>query len=68
VFQAIKAKFQVAGGREMLATVIGIYDFRNTRVAHQERECTDHKEEQQHLVGWIKGLRALTEAAAEGAR
>lgn len=63
VFEAIKAKFQVPGGRGMLATVIGIYDFRNTRVAHQERECTDHKEAQQHLVGWIKGLKALTEAA-----
>jgi hypothetical protein len=48
----------------MLATVIGIYDFRNTRVAHQERDITDHKEAEGHLVGWIKGLKALTEATA----
>ena len=64
VFQAVKAKFKVAGGREMLATVTRIYDFRNTRVAHQEKEITDPKEAQQHLVGWIKGLKALTEAGA----
>lgn len=63
VFQIIKAKFKVAGGRELLATVTRIYDFRNTRVAHQEKELTDSKEAQQHLVGWIKGLKALTEAS-----
>ncbi len=62
VFQAVKTKFKVAGGREMFATVVRIYDFRNTRVAHQEKEVTDPKEAQQHLVGWIKGLKALTEA------
>jgi hypothetical protein len=42
------------GGREMLAAVSRIYDFRNTRVAHQEKEITDPKEAQQHLIGWIK--------------
>lgn len=62
VFEAVKAKFKVAGGREMLATVTCIYDFRNTRVAHQEKEIVDPKEAQLHLVGWIKGLKALTEA------
>jgi type III restriction enzyme len=62
VFEAVKAKFKVAGGREQLGTVTRIYDFRNTRVAHQEKEVTDPKEAKQHLVGWIKGLKALTEA------
>jgi type III restriction enzyme len=62
VFQAVREKFKVAGGRELLATVTPIYDFRNTCVAHQEKEITDPKEAQQHLVGWIKGLKALTEA------
>jgi type III restriction enzyme len=64
VFQAVKEKFKVAGGRELLAIVTRIYDFRNTRVAHQEKETNDPKEAQQHLVGWIKGLKALTEAGA----
>ena len=62
VFQTVKEKFRVAGGRDLLATVTRIYDFRNTRVAHQEKEITDPKEAQQHLVGWIKGLKTLTEA------
>jgi type III restriction enzyme len=62
VFQAVKAKFKVAGGRDMLATVNRIYDFRNTCVAHQEKDITDPKEAQQNLVGWINGLRALAEA------
>jgi len=43
---------------------IRIYDFRNTRVAHREKEITDAKAALQHLVGWIKGLKALTEAGA----
>ena len=63
VFQAIKARFRVTGGRDMLATVNRIYDFRNTRVAHQEKEIIDPKEAQQNLILWIAGLKALTQAA-----
>ena len=59
VFQAVKEKFKVAGGRDMLAMVTRIYEFRNTRVAHQEKEITDPKEAQQNLVAWIDGLGAL---------
>jgi len=62
VFQAVKAKFKVAGGRDMLATLTRIYDFRNTRIAHQEKEITDPKEAEHNLAGWIKGLKALSEA------
>ena len=40
-----------AGGRDLLATVTRIYDFRNTRVAHQEKEIIDPKGGQQNLVG-----------------
>jgi hypothetical protein len=62
VFQTVKVKFKVAGGRDMLATLSRIYDFRNTRVAHQETDITDPKEALQNLVGWINGLRVLAEA------
>jgi type III restriction enzyme len=62
VFQAVKAVFRMAGGRNLLAAVVRIYDFRNTSVAHQEKEVTDPKEAQQHLVGWIRGLKALVDA------
>jgi hypothetical protein len=48
----------------MLAAVTRIYDFRNTRVALQEKEVTDAKEAKKNVVGWITGLKALTEALA----
>ena len=38
------------------------YGAANTRAAHQEKEVADPKEAQQNLVGWIEGLKALTEA------
>ena len=62
VFQAVRVKFQVAGGRDFLALVQRINDFRNTYVAHQEQELTDRKKAEQELIAWIQGLRALTEA------
>jgi type III restriction enzyme len=62
VLQAVKIKFKGTGGRDMLATVTRIYDLRNTRVAHQEKEVTDPKEAERHLIGWINGLKALAEA------
>jgi type III restriction enzyme len=49
----------------LLSTVARINDFRNTRVAHQEKEVTDPTEAQQHLVVWIKGLKALTLAGPQ---
>jgi hypothetical protein len=62
VFQGVKTKFKVAGGRDLLSTVKRICEFRNTCVAHQEKEITDSKEAQQHLVRWIEGLKSLTAA------
>lgn len=63
VFDAVKRKFEVAGGRDMFAMITRINDFRNTFVAHHEKEITNSKEAQLHLVGWITGLKALTEAS-----
>ncbi len=62
VFAAIKAKFQVKGGRDLLGTVTEINDFRNTYVAHQEKELTDAKLAEKHLHKWIQGLRTITTA------
>ena len=62
VFQTVKAKFKVAGGRDMLAKMTAIYDFRNTRVAHQEKDIMDPKEAERHLIGWIQGLKILMDA------
>jgi type III restriction enzyme len=62
VFRAVKTKFKVAGGRELLSVVTKIYDFRNTRIAHVEKEISDPKEAERNLIGWIGGLKSLIEA------
>jgi type III restriction enzyme len=66
VFQAVKDRFRVAGGRAMLATLSQIYNFRNTRVAHQEKEVTNAEEARTNLVCWINGLKALVDAGDLG--
>ncbi|MFO0508626.1 MAG: DEAD/DEAH box helicase [bacterium] len=63
VFEATRQAFRVAGGRDMLAMVERINDFRNTYVAHQEKELLDSKVAETHLVDWIRGLSALSGAS-----
>lgn len=60
VFAAVKGKFKVQGGRDMLSMVKGINDFRNTFVAHQEKELTDVGLAERQLKAWIEGLRVLS--------
>lgn len=67
VFEAVKVRFKVKGGRELLATVQAMNDFRNTYVAHQDQELTDREKAEKQLRLWINGLQALTEAPAESA-
>lgn len=60
VFDAVRGKFKVAGGRDLLANVAEINEFRNTHVAHQESELTDTKLAKNNLQKWIKGLCTLS--------
>ncbi len=60
VFDSVRAKFKVAGGRALLSTVSEINDFRNKYVAHQEEELTDRKLTETQLKGWIEALKTLT--------
>lgn len=62
VFAAVKAELRFSGGRELLDRVKSINDFRNTRVAHQERPLTDPAEAKAALVVWIDGLNRLWSA------
>ena len=62
VFAAIKQKFQVKGGRDLLGAVTEINDFRNAYVAHQEKELTDVRLTEKHLQKWINGLSAVASA------
>jgi type III restriction enzyme len=65
LFEAVKAKFKVKGGRELLSLVQAMNDFRNTFVAHQEQDLVDAERAAKELVVWILGLQKLTEAPAE---
>jgi len=48
--------------REALESVRGaVNDFRNTRVAHQEKEFTQAKEAKKHLGEWINALVTLVQ-------
>lgn len=64
VFEALKSEFRFTGGRDVLASVNSMNEFRNTRVAHQEQPLTDGKEARKSLVGWIDGLRQLWQIAS----
>lgn len=62
VFAAVKDGFKVAGGRAMLAMATEVNDFRNTYVAHQEKELTDAKLAKRQLSAWVEALKAFTTA------
>jgi type III restriction enzyme len=65
VFEAIRESFKMAGGRKLLDVVQSMNDFRNTRIAHQERPVTDVKEAKGTLVRWIEGLSLLWKAGQD---
>ncbi|MFH0778540.1 MAG: restriction endonuclease subunit R, partial [Candidatus Eisenbacteria bacterium] len=64
VFEALKTRFKVKGGRELLSRVQAMNDFRNTFIAHQEQELVDAERAKRELMVWIRGLQELTEASA----
>lgn len=62
VYDAVRNRFKVQGGRDLLAIVTEINNFRNTYVAHQEKDLINAKEAEKSLKQWITGLRLLVEA------
>ena len=61
VFACIREKFQVKGGRDVLAKVQRVNDFRNTRIAHQEEELTDLALAKKELLVWVDTLALLAQ-------
>lgn len=61
VYEAVKAAFRFQGARNLLQTLGDMYEFRNTRVAHQEEELTDAKVTERALKEWVETLRLLAE-------
>ncbi|MFC1762696.1 DEAD/DEAH box helicase family protein [Planctomycetota bacterium] len=56
VFEALKEKFKVKGANDLLCVVANINDFRNTYVAHQDKELKDVNIARGQLGKWIAGL------------
>jgi hypothetical protein len=58
-FSAIKDEFRQPGSRELLSAVQTVNDFRNTRIAHQERPLQDSVEAKKALRVWVEALAKL---------
>lgn len=63
VFEALKSELRFTGGRDLLDRITSINEFRNTRVAHQEKPLTRSEEAKSALVSWVDGLHRLWQAA-----
>ncbi|MGA2172613.1 MAG: DEAD/DEAH box helicase family protein [Sedimentisphaerales bacterium] len=63
VFEAVREKFKVKGAMDLLTVVTKINDFRNTRVAHKEKDLplTDGNLTKANLLVWIQGLKTISE-------
>ncbi len=62
VFDAVKVKFKVQGATDLLAVVSRINEFRNTYIAHKQKDLTDVNLAKTQLVAWIFGLKEINQA------
>lgn len=60
VFDAMRQTFKVQGALDLLDKVTKINDFRNTYVAHQEKDLTDADLAEKALKDWIAGLASIS--------
>lgn len=56
VFEAVKKRFSKFNESDLYDTVKNIYDFRNSYIAHQEKELTDINLARKGLITWILGI------------
>ena len=59
VFKAITTAFRFEGSRALFDKVAAVNDFRNTYVAHGEKELRDGKLASQNLKSWVVALSAV---------
>lgn len=59
VFDAVQTQLRFQGGRKLLEAITRINDFRNTYIAHQEKELTDRTLAEQELKIWIEALHMI---------
>jgi type III restriction enzyme len=56
IFEVIRQCFSRLNEADLYDTVKSIYDFRNTYIAHQDKELTDIKTTKEGLAHWVQGL------------
>lgn len=56
VFNAVRDAFNLPGGKKLLERITAVNDFRNTYVAHPDKELTDKELVEQNLKHWISTL------------
>lgn len=59
VFDALREELRLPGSRALLYLIQAVNEFRNTRVAHQEKPLTDSTEARAALKKWVETLAAL---------
>ncbi len=60
VFTALRNQFWIQSGHKLLEIIDRINKFRNTYIAHQEKELTDRNMARQELNVWIEALQQLS--------
>lgn len=59
VFAAVKQSFTMPGAKNILDRITAVNDFRNTYIAHHEKELTDRKLAEENLKAWVETLTLL---------
>lgn len=56
VFDVVRDEFRQPGARAVFEAIKSVNEFRNTRVAHQEKPLTDAAEAETQLRAWVEAL------------
>ena len=59
VFKAVRESFRLEGSRKLLSRLTEVNDFRNTYLAHHEKELNDKGLAERNLKQWVETLALL---------
>jgi hypothetical protein len=65
VFEAVKEEFRSPGARLIFDSIQWTNEFRNTRVAHQEKALTDREGAKRALLKWVEALALIWQENAD---
>lgn len=65
VFEAVREQFRFQGARKLLEVTNRANEFRNTWVAHQEKELTDAALAKRELLSWVEALQLFSDQDKE---